>query len=251
MPEPPDPEDPQLTRDKQRAFTALTEVGQAIEHDRGEDAVAAAGRLLECFEARAAVPGGEDGALAGFGTMVLDAALWLLGGRRPAQALTLCDALLARLSAGSEPERAVAAGARFLAAQAAARQGDGTRARAEVEALCGMGEPALAALDRLTTRLVAAGADAAWHAQLAAASVTVLWRLGRGPEAREIAAEAAAAFERHGDAELARMLLALEQELSLGENETPRAGRRSVQAARTFVDSRCNPSSSGGSCRLR
>jgi hypothetical protein len=48
--------------------------------------------------------------------------------------------------------------------------------------------------------------------------VTVLWRLGRGPEARAIAAEAAVAFERHGDAELGRMLLALEQELSRDEN---------------------------------
>jgi hypothetical protein len=217
MADPPDAEDPQLTRDKQRAFTALTEVGQAIEQDRGDEAAAAAGRLLQCFQARA-MPDGEDPALAGFGTMLLDAALWLLGGRRPAEALALCDALLARLSDGTEPERAAAAGARFLAARAAVRLGDPGRARWEVEELCGMGEPALAALDRLTTRLVAAGADAAWHAQLAAASVTVLWRLGRGPEARVIAAEAAAAFERHGDSELARMLLALEQELSRGEN---------------------------------
>ena len=211
MTAPPDPEDPQLTRDKQRAFAALTEVGQAVERGNDEQAAAAARRLLECFRARP-----EDGALAGFGTMVLDAALWLLGGRRPAQALALCDALVARLGEGAEPERAVAAGARFLAAQAAARQGDATRARSEVEALCTMGEPALAALDRLTTRLVAAGADVAWHAQLAAASVTVLWRLGRGAEARAIAAEAAAAFERHGDAELAGMLVALAQELSEG-----------------------------------
>jgi hypothetical protein len=218
MADPLDAEDPQLTRDKQRAFAALTEVGQAIEHDRGDEAAAAAVRLLECFEARADMRNGEDPALAGFGTMVLDAALWLLGCGRPAEALTLCEALLTRLSDGPEPERAAAAGARFLAARAAARLGDPTRARSEVEELCEMGEPALAALDRLTTRLVAAGADAAWHAQLAAASVTVLWRLGRGPEARVIAAEAAAALERHGDAELARMLLALEHELSRGEN---------------------------------
>jgi hypothetical protein len=213
-----DGEDPQLTRDKERAFTALTEVGRAIERDRGDEAAAAAGRLLSCFEARAGRPDDEDGALAGFGAIVLDAALWLLGGRRTAEALTLCDALVTSLVAGSEAERAVAAGARFLAAQAAARLGEAARARAEVQALCEMGEPALAGLDRLTTRLVAAGADPAWHAQLAAASVTVLWRLGRGVEAKAIAAEAAAAFERHGDAELAQMLLALEQELSRGEN---------------------------------
>jgi hypothetical protein len=218
MADPLDAEDPQLTRDKQRAFAALTEVGQAIEHGHGEEAAGAAGRLLECFEARADLRDGEDPALAGFGTMVLDAALWLLGCGRAAEALTLCEALLTHLNEGTEPERAVAAGARFLAARAAARLGDSTRARSEVEELCGMGEPALAALDRLTARLVVAGADAAWHAQLAAASVTVLWRLGRGPEARVIAAEAAAAFERHDDAELARMLLALEQELSRGEN---------------------------------
>jgi hypothetical protein len=218
MADPLDAEDPQLTRDKQRAFAALTEVGDAIEHDGGDEAAAAARRLLDCFEARAAMRDGEDPALAGFAAMVLDAALWLLGAQRAAETLTLCDALLRRLSDGTEPERAVAAGARFLAARAAARLGDGARARSEVEELCGMGEPALAALDRLTTRLVAAGADAAWHAQLAAASVTVLWRLGRGPEARTIAAEAAAAFERHGDGELARMLLALEHELSRGEN---------------------------------
>jgi hypothetical protein len=216
MSDPSDTEDPELTRDKELAFAALTEVGQAVERDRGDEASAAAQRLLERFQARA--DNGAGDALAGFGTMVLDAALWLLGGRRPAEALTLCDALVVRLHDGTEPERAVAAGARFLAAQAAARLGDGGRARTEVEALCDMGEPALAALDRLTTRLVAAGADAAWHAQLAAASVTVLWRLGRGPEARAIAAEAAAAFERHGDTELAEMLLALEQELSRGEN---------------------------------
>ncbi len=218
MADPTDAEDPELTRDKERAFAALTEVGDAVEHGRGDDAAAAARRLLDRFEARAAARDGEGGAPAGFGTMVLDAALWLLGGRRPADALTLCDSLIVRLGDGTSADRAVAAGARFLAAQAAARQGDAARARAEVEALCEMGEPALAALDRLTTRLVAAGADAAWHAQLAAASVTVLWRLGRGPEARAIAAEAASAFERHGDPELAGMLLALEQELSHGEN---------------------------------
>lgn len=209
-------EDPELSHEKQRAFAALGEVGLAVEQDRPEDAALAAGHLLARFEARAAArdDDGEDGTLAGFGTMVLDGALWLLGADRPQQALALCDALITRLVQGTDPERAVAAGARFLGAQAAARRGDPARARAEVDALCGMGEPALAALDRLTTRLVAAGADAAWHAQLAAASVTVLWRLGRDSEARAIAAEAAAALARHGNRELAEMLLALEDELS-------------------------------------
>jgi hypothetical protein len=210
----PDTEDPELARDKERAFTALTEVGQAIEDGRADDASAAAERLRERFEARARVRDDHDGALAGFGTMMLDGSLWLLGAGRAHDALALCDPLITRLADGTESERAVAAGARFLGAQAAARQGNAARARAEVEALCEMGGPALAALDRLTTRLVAAGADAAWHARLAAVSVTVLWRLGRGPEARVIAAEAALAFERHGNAELAQMLLALERELS-------------------------------------
>ena len=219
MPDPSHTEDPELARAKERAFGALTEVGQSIEQDRGDEAVAAAERLLGCFQTQARASGRADGSLTGFGAMTLDAALWLLGALRVAESLRLCDALIARLSDGSEPERAIAAGARFLAAQAAARQGDAARARSEVEALCDMGEPALAALDRLTTRLVAMGADPAWHAQLAAASVTVLWRLGRGPEARAIAAEAAASFERHGDAELARMLLALEHELSRDQNE--------------------------------
>jgi len=150
--------------------------------------------------------------------MMLDGALWLVGAGRAELALALCDPLITRLADGTESERAVAAGARFLGAQAAAHQGDVVRARGEVDALCGMGEPALAALDRLTTRLVAVGADAAWHAQLAAVSVTVLWRLGRGPEARVIAAEAAVAFERHGNAELAQMLLELELELSQDED---------------------------------
>jgi hypothetical protein len=207
----PDADDPELARDQERAFAALTEVGVAVERGSGDDAAGAAARLLSCFAARP-----DDRALPGFGTMVLDAALWLLGAGLPTEALALCDALVVRLASGGDAERAVAAGARFLAAQAAAREGEAARARSEVEALCGMGEPALAALDRLATRLVMAGADARWHAQLAAASVTVLWRLGRGPEARVIAAEAAAAFERHGEQELARMLLALEQELSGG-----------------------------------
>jgi hypothetical protein len=209
-----DPEDPELAHDKERAFAALTEVGRAIEEGRVDDAGAAAERLRERFEARSRLRNDDDGALAGFGTMMLDGALWLLGAGRAKDALALCDPLIARLADGMESDRAVAAGARFLGAKAAARQGDATRARAEVEGLCAMGEPALAALDRLATRLVAAGADAAWHAQLAAASVTVLWRLGRGPEARAIAAEAAVALERHGNAELAQMLVELESELS-------------------------------------
>ncbi|HET9126029.1 MAG TPA: hypothetical protein VFN65_14200 [Solirubrobacteraceae bacterium] len=218
MPDSRHTEEPALARDKELAFAALTDVAHAVEQGRADDAGAAAGRLLERFRARAHLGQDGDGALPGFGAMVLDAALWLIGAGRPHEALDLCDALVTELGHGNQSERAVAAGAHFLAAQAAGRQGDATRSRAEVEALCGMGEAALAGLDRLTTRLVAAGADPAWHAQLAAASVTVLWRLGRGAEARAIAAEAATAFERHGDGELARMLLALERELSRGEN---------------------------------
>jgi hypothetical protein len=103
--------------------------------------------------------------------------------------------------------------------------------RADGEALAGFGamgldaafwllaherdRDALSIADTLAQRL-AAGAAPAWHAQLAAASVTVLWRLGRTAEARVIADEAAAAFARHGQPQLQQMLLALAGELADG-----------------------------------
>jgi len=209
--EAPDSEPAALERDKARAFEQLTEVGRLLDAGRADDGGAAAQRLLSLIVAR------EDGeALVGFGTMGLDAAFWLLAHRRDRDALRVADGLTARLAAGPAPEQAVAAGARFISAQAAGRLGMDAQARANIEALCAMGEPALAALDRLAGRLVAAGADPAWHAQLAAASVTVLWRLGRTAEARAIADEAAATFERLGQPRLQEMLLALAGELAGG-----------------------------------
>lgn len=206
-------DDPELTRAKERAFTTLGEVGRGLETESFAEMAAAAQRLLAQFREQ---PAGE--ALAGFGAMALDASLWLLAGRREGDALTLCTTLVDRLAEGSAAERSVAAGARFLQAQAYGRLGRPAEARASLEALCGMGEPALAALDRLSGRLVAAGADPAWHAQLAAASVTVVWRLGRVAEARAIAREAAAAFARLGQPQLEALLLSLEREI--GEDET-------------------------------
>jgi hypothetical protein len=198
-----------LQRDQQRAFALLTEVGELTEADRADAAVAAAGELVALFAERPADP-----TLAGFGAMVLDAALWLVARERDADALALCDALVARLCEGSAAERGIAAGGRFLAAQTAARLNRVDRARVELEALSAMGEPALAGLERMAGRLAAAGASAAWHAQVAAATVTVLWRLGRGAEARALARETAASFARLGEPELRARLEALEREIS-------------------------------------
>lgn len=198
------------TDDKAQAFARLTEIGRLAAADRPDEAVAAAAQLRALFERRPADP-----ELAGFGTMLLDAALWLLARGRDGDALELCDAVVARLETETESERAVAAGGHFLAAQAAGRLGRSDESRAHLEALCGMGEPALAALDRVTGRLSEAGADPAWHAQVAAASVTVLWRIGRAPEAQAIAQAAADAFTRAGRPELAGRLQALEREIAL------------------------------------
>jgi hypothetical protein len=206
-----DPDAAMLQRAKTRAFEQLTELGRLLDAERPREATAAAQRLLELF-----VEQGDGEALAGFGTMVLDAAFWLVARGRDDDALRLCCDLIARLDGGTDSERAVAAGARFLAAQAAGRIGDLDASRHQLEALCAMGEPALAALDRLAGRLVSAGADPAWHAQLAAATVTVLWRMRRSAEARTLAAEAAASFARLGQPRLATMLSELEREVAAG-----------------------------------
>ena len=202
-------DDPDLARDQERGFAQLTEVGRLIDAGRVPDAVDAMARLRALFDRRP-----DDAALAGFGAMVLDGALWLLAGGRDADALALCETLTERLRRGSDPERAIAAGARLLAAQAAGRLGDVGLARDQLEALCAMGEPALAGLARVAGRLAAAGADAAWHAQVAAATATVLWRLGRSTEAQLFAGEAAASFGRLGSAELETRLRALEREIA-------------------------------------
>ncbi len=209
-PPPPEPERAvELERDKRRAFEGLAEIGRALEEGRPAEMVTPARELLARVIARP-----DDGALAGFATMVLDASLWLIGGGEDRTALELGDALVARLGDGPPAQRAVAAGARFLNGQAYARLGRDDDARVQIEALCDMGEPALAALDRLAARFVASGADPAWHAQLAAASVTTLWRMGRHAEARAIADEAAASFARHGEPRLEGMLRALATELA-------------------------------------
>jgi hypothetical protein len=202
-------DDRDLPRDQERGFAQLTEVGRLIDAGRVPDAVDAAAGLQTLFARRP-----DDAALAGFGAMVLDAALWLLAGAHDADALALCETLIGRLHRGSDPERGVAAGARLLAAQALGRLGDADRARDQLEALCAMGEPALAGLARVAGRLAAAGADPAWHAQVAAVTATVLWRLGRSTEARMFAGEAAASFGRLGSAELESGLRALEREIA-------------------------------------
>jgi hypothetical protein len=207
----PDREPAPLERDKARAFEQLTQVGRLLDAGRAAEGAAAAQLLLSLIVRRA-----DDEALAGFGAMGLDAAFWLLAHERDRDAMRIAGGLAQRLAAGAASEQAIAAGARFIAAQAAGRLGLHAQARANIEALCEMGEPALAALDRLAGRLVAAGAAPAWHAQLAAASVTVLWRLGRATEARAIAEEAAAAFARLGQPQLQQMLLALAAELADG-----------------------------------
>jgi hypothetical protein len=204
-----DPEDPGLIRDQTRMFDELTQLGRLLEADRVAEAAEIAAALRTGFERRPVDP-----ALAGFAAMLLDAALWLLGRGRDGEALALCDVVIERLAGGGARELAAVGGARFLAAQAAGRRGQAEASRAHLEALSALGEPALAALDRLTGRLSATGADPAWHAQVAAASVTVLWRLGRFAEARVIADEAAAAFTRAGRPELAARLQALGAEIA-------------------------------------
>ena len=202
-------DDPDLARDQERAFALLTEVGRLIEAGRNPEAVDAAAQLQARFAGRP-----DDPALAGFGAMVLDGALWLLAGGCDGDALALCETVVERLAAGSDSQRAIAAAARLLAAQAAGRLGAADRAREQLEALCGMGEPALAGLSRIAGRLAASGADAAAHAQVAAATATVLWRLGRSAEAQTFAADAAASFGRLGSAELAGGLRALAREIA-------------------------------------
>ena len=193
------------------AFARLTEVNLLINADRDDAACETASRLLAVFTRQ---PDGES--LAGFGTMLLDVTFWLLSRTRDRDALAICDALVARLADGSAAEQAVAAGARFFAAQAAGRLGRMDESRASIEALCEMGEPALAALHRIAGQFGPADANPTWHAQIAATSVTVLWRLGRAQEARELAHQAAESFERLGMDSLATMLSELEREVSVG-----------------------------------
>jgi tetratricopeptide (TPR) repeat protein len=191
------------------AFARLTEINLLVNGDQIDDAVAAADRLLQGFRGR---PAGES--LAGFGTMLLDVAFWLLARERDADALRICDALIERLSGGAPAEQAVAAGARFYAAQAAGRLGRMDESRAFIETLCELGEPALAALNRIAGQFGAADANPTWHVQIAATTVTVLWRLGRVEEAIELAHGAADTFERLELPQLQAMMLELEREIA-------------------------------------
>ena len=193
------------------AFARLTQVNLLINAERDDAAREAASRLLTSFTRQ---PDGET--VAGFGTMLLDAAFWLLSRQHDRDALAICDALVARLADGGAAERPVAAGARFFAAQAAGRLGRMDESRASIEALCEMGEPALAALQRIAGQFGPADANPTWHAQIAATSVTVLWRLGRAQDARELAHQAAESFARLGLDSLATMLSELEREVSVG-----------------------------------
>lgn len=191
------------------AFARLMEINLLIVAERVEDASGAAARLLAMFSE---LPDGPQ--LAGFGTMLLDATFWLQSRERDADALAISDALVARLGDGGASERTVAAGGRFFAAQAAGRLGRMVQSRTSLEALCEMGEPALAALDRIAAQFGPTDANPTWHAQVAATSVTVLWRLGRPDEARALAREAAERFESLGLPDLARMLSELKREVA-------------------------------------
>jgi tetratricopeptide (TPR) repeat protein len=202
-------EGPGLELAQLAAFARLTEINLLVNADRVDDAVASADRLLRTFRAR---PAGES--LPGFGTMLLDVTFWLLAREHDADALRICDALTERLSAGGPPAQAVAAGARFYAAQASGRLGQMEQSRADIEALCEMGEPALSALDRIAAQFGAADANPTWHVQIAATTVTVLWRLGRTEEAIELARGAADTFERLELPQLQTMMLQLEREVA-------------------------------------
>ena len=190
------------------AFAQLTRVNLLIARDRPQEAAAAAGGLLAVF---ASAPEGPT--LAGLGTMLLDACLWLLSAGQDHDALAIARSLPARLAGGDEAQQAVAAGGRFFVAQAAGRLGETEAARAALATLCDMGEPAIAALHRITGQLGEA-ADPAWHAQIAAAAATVLWRLGRLDEARALADRAAQRFHELGLTQLEAMLRGLAQEIA-------------------------------------
>jgi hypothetical protein len=190
------------------AFARLTEINLLVNADRIVDAVLAADRLLQTFRGR---PDGDS--LPGFGTMLLDVTFWLLARERDEDALRICDALIERLSGGGLAAQSVAAGARFYFAQAAGRLGRMEESRASIEALCGMGEPALSALNRLAAQFGDADANPTWHVQIVATSVTVLWRVGRNDEAIELAHGAADTFERLELPQLQTMMLELEREI--------------------------------------
>ena len=181
------------------AFAQLTEINLLINLDRLDDASVAADRLLQMFRGR---PAGES--LPGFGTMLLDVVFWLLARERDEDALRICDALIERLSGGGRGEQIVAAGARFYAAQIQGRLGRLEESRLNIQALAEVGEPALPALNRIAAQFGEAEANPAWHVQIVATTVTVLWQLGR----------LSRAFQPTKLPDLQRMMVELERELA-------------------------------------
>ena len=191
------------------AFAQLARVNLLIAQDRPQEAAAAAGGLLAVF---ATTPAGPT--LAGLGTMLLDACLWLLSAGQDRDALAIAHALAARLADGDKAQQAVAAGGRFFVAQAAGRLGETEASRAALGQMCDMGEPAIAALHRIAGQFGEARANPTWHAQIAAAAATVLWRLDRLDEAQALADRAAQRFHELGITQLEAMLRGLADEIA-------------------------------------
>ena len=191
------------------AFAWVTRINILVGTGRLDEAAEDGRKLLALFERQ---PDGP--ALAGFATMLLDVAFWLLSQQRDVDVLAISEALVARLADGEAAEQAVAAGARFFAAQAAGRLGDLDGSRAFIEELSSIGEPALVALARISNQFGDTATNPSWHAQIAASTVTVLWRMGRSDDARELAYRATGAFMRLGHDTLAQMLQELGRELA-------------------------------------
>jgi hypothetical protein len=191
------------------AFAQLTLINLLVAAGRPQEAAAAAGGLLAVFAMT------QDGpTLTGLGTMLLDVCFWLLTAGQDREALSLATALVARLGDGDEAQQAVAAGGRFFAAQTAGRLGAPDDSRAHIAALCDMGEPAIVALERVAAQFGGAETNPAWHAQIAATTATVLWRLGRLPEAHALADHAARRFGELGLTPLQATLRELAEEIA-------------------------------------
>jgi tetratricopeptide (TPR) repeat protein len=173
-------------------FAWLTKTRLLAESERVEEAVAAAEQLLAAFEEQ---PDTQN--LTGFGYMLLDVSLWLLAREQADEVLRICSELSDRLTDMNESRRAVAAGARFFTAQALMREGRATAASDMTEALVEMGEPALAALDRIATQFGAEDSNPKWHAQIQTVRASVLSNLNRLADARAVVEQLTAMGERY------------------------------------------------------
>jgi hypothetical protein len=191
------------------AFALLTQVNLLVTMGRAREAAAPAGGLVALL---ADAPDGPT--LSGLGTMLLDVCFWLLTAGEDREVLSIAAALVGRFADGDGSRQALGAGGRFFEAQTAARLGEADRSRAAIAALCDMGEPALAALDRIAAQSDGTAAGPAWHAQIAATTATVLWRLGRLDEARALADHAARRFHELGLTQLEATLSGLAQEIA-------------------------------------